>query len=144
MAAKTDDNYIPNSTIIARPAPSIPARATSLCERLVSSLVPRHERTRSLNLFTDPTYLSSHIIVCTPAVRWDKLGRIDTLSYENQHGCHKREGLLTCRFHPLPPRVTVIFAFADARFSIGSLVHPLPIHSFPRAPYVIEARVLAY
>ena len=64
MPAKTDDNYIPNSTIIARPAPSIPARAKSLCERLVSSLVPRHERTRSPNLFSDPTYLSSHIIVC--------------------------------------------------------------------------------
>ena len=77
-----------------------------------------------------------------PASRWVKLG-IDTPSYEDQHGCHVREGLLTCRFHPLPPGGSAIFAFADACFSIGSLVHPLPIRPFSRAPYVIEARILA-
>ena len=43
---------------------------------------------------------------------------------------------------PCPPGATMIFAFANACFSIGSLVHPLPIRPFPRAPYVIEARIL--
>ena len=35
-ASNTDGDYIPNSTTKARPAPSIPAKAESLCERLGS------------------------------------------------------------------------------------------------------------
>lgn len=55
----------------------------------------------------------------------------------------KAKVYLRVGFIPCPPGATVIFAFADACFSIGTLVHPLPIRPFPRAPYVIEARILA-
>ena len=134
MPALTDDNYIPNSTTVAKTAPSIPAKAKSLCERLGSGPCP--------NLFTDPTYLPSHIIVCNQPSDGSSQGSIPYLSRISIVAL-KDKISLRVGFIPFPPGATVIFALADARFSIGSLVHPLPLRQFRRAPYVIKARILA-
>lgn len=102
MPTKTDDNYIPHSTTVARPVPSIPAKAKSLCERLGS--VWSHD---TPNLFTDPTYLSSHITVCNQPVDGSNSGLIPYLTRISMVAV-KAKVYLRVGFIPCPPGATVI------------------------------------